>query len=77
MERCLAGQVAARTGSQTWGVKPLFTPSEGLKLAVMWRAGWVEQNQLAEMFGCSESTMRNTIHRVKNRGRWLHRPSVK
>ena len=76
-ERCLAGQIAARARGQTWGVKPLFTPSEALKLASMWRGGWVQQKQLAEMFGCSESTMRDTIHRVENRGRGLHRPSAK
>lgn len=74
-ERCHAGQVAARARGQTWGVKPLFTPLEALKLANLWRGGWADQRLLADMFGCSVSTLRDTIHRAENRGRWLNRTS--
>lgn len=76
-ERCLAGQVAARARGQVWGKKPIFTPSESLQLAQMWRGGWAEQRQLADMFGCSEATLRDTIHRAERRGRWMRRPSEK
>ncbi len=69
-ERCLAGQIAARARGQTWGKVAMFTPEEGKQLAKMWRDGWAEQKQLARMFDCSESTMRDTIHRAENRGRW-------
>lgn len=76
-ERCLAGQIAARARGQTWGKKPIFTSEEAKKIALMWRGGWAEQKQLAVMFGCSESTLRDTIHRVENRGRWARPPSEK
>lgn len=76
-ERCLAGQVAARARGQVWGPKPLFNSSEAKKVASMWRAGWGEQRQLSEMFDCSESTLRDTIHRAEGRGRWARRPSRK
>ena len=76
-ERCLAGQIAARARGQTWGPKPIFCPVEAKKVASMWRSGWYEQKQLAMMFGCSESTLRDTIHRAESRGRWARRPSAK
>jgi DNA invertase Pin-like site-specific DNA recombinase len=69
-ERCMAGQLAARARGQTWGRKATFSPTEGKQLAKMWREGWAEQKQLAKMFGCSESLMRDTIHRAEARGRW-------
>lgn len=69
-ERCMAGQLAARARGQTWGRKALFTLSEGRQLAKIWRDGWAQQKQLAMMFGCSESLMRDTIHRAEGRGRW-------
>lgn len=69
-ERCMAGQMAARARGQTWGRKPAFTPEEGLQLARMWREGWGQQKQLALMFECSESMLRDTIHRAEGRGRW-------
>ena len=68
-ERCLAGQVAARARGQTWGRAPFFDAAESKKLASMWRWG-IEQKTLAMMFDCSESTLRDTIHRAENRGRW-------
>ena len=74
-ERCLAGQVAARARGQTWGPKPVFCPEEARKVAGMWRSGWYQQKQLADMFDCSESTLRDTIHRAESRGRWARRPS--
>lgn len=74
-ERCQAGQVAARARGQRWGVKPLFTPAEAVKIAKLWRGGWADQRQLALMFDCSVSTLRDTIHRAENRGRLLHAPS--
>ena len=74
-ERCMAGQIAARARGQTWGVKPLFCLSESKKIASMWRSGWYQQKQLADMFDCSESTLRDTIHRAEGRGRWLEKPS--
>lgn len=74
-ERCLAGQIAARARGQTWGPKPIFTPKEAMQVARIWRDGWAEQAQLARMFECSESTLRDTIHRAEGRGRWARRPS--
>lgn len=74
-ERCLAGQIAARARGQTWGPKPIFDKVESIKVAQMWRSGWYEQKQLAHMFDCSESTLRDTIHRAERRGRWVNRPS--
>lgn len=75
-ERCLAGQIAARARGKTWGKKAIFSPSEALKVAGMWHWGF-EQKTLAEMFDCSESTLRDTIHRAEMRGRWNKRPSDK
>lgn len=74
-ERCMAGQIAARARGQTWGVKPILTVSECAKVAEMWHWGF-EQTLLAEMFGMSLSALRDSIHRVENRGRWakLHSP---
>lgn len=68
-ERCMAGQKAARARGQTWGVKPSFTRVECGKLSKMWRWGF-EQALLAEMFGVSVSTLRDSIHRFEGRGRW-------
>lgn len=76
-ERCLAGQVAARARGQTWGRKAKFTPNEGKKIATLWRHGWGEQKTLAGMFGCSVSTLRDTIHKAENRGRWKPSTSKK
>lgn len=76
-ERCAAGQKAARERGKTWGKKPIFSPSEAVQLASMWRSGWYEQKTLAWMFDCSESTVRDTIHRSERRGRWKNRPSDK
>jgi DNA invertase Pin-like site-specific DNA recombinase len=76
-ERCLAGQIAARARGQVWGKKPMFTPCEARQVARLWRGGWAEQIQLAYMFDCSESTLRDTIHRAERRGRWANRPSDK
>lgn len=73
-ERCSAGQMAARARGQVWGVKPLFNVVESLQIASMWRGGWAEQSQLAEMFECSLSTLRDTIHRAESRGRWWRSP---
>lgn len=69
-ERCLAGQQAARARGQTWGRVAKLSPSEALKVAAMWRSGWYEQKTLAWMFDMSESALRDSIHRVENRGRW-------
>ncbi len=74
-ERCVAGQIAARARGQTWGPKPKFNRVEALQIAKLWRGGWAEQLQLAEMFEVSESTLRDTIHRAERRGRWARRPS--
>jgi DNA invertase Pin-like site-specific DNA recombinase len=76
-ERCLAGQVAARARGQVWGKKPLFTPDEALKLAGMWRSGWYQHKTLAMMFECHEATIRDTIHKAENRGRWKRPASDK
>ncbi len=73
-ERCMAGQIAARARGQTWGVKPTLSPDDSRKVAEMWRWGF-EQSVLAEMFGLSESALRDSIHRVENRGRWRPRVS--
>lgn len=68
-ERCLAGQVAARARGQTWGRVAKLSPAESLQVAKMWHWGF-EQKLLAEMFDMSESALRDSIHRVENRGRW-------
>jgi DNA invertase Pin-like site-specific DNA recombinase len=62
-ERCMAGQLAARARGQTWGRKPTFSAAEGM--------------QLAKMFECSESLMRDTIHKAEGRGRWAPNRSTK
>lgn len=69
-ERCIAGQIAARARGQTWGPIRQFTRGEAVQLARMWREGWAEQAQLASMFGCSVSTLRDAIHWAERRGRW-------
>jgi DNA invertase Pin-like site-specific DNA recombinase len=76
-ERCMAGQLAARARGQTWGRKPTFSAAEGMQLAKMWREGWAQQKQLAKMFECSESLMRDTIHKAEGRGRWAPNRSTK
>lgn len=68
-ERVMAGQAAARARGKTWGPKRYFTRPEAENLAAMWRMG-IEQATLAEMFGTSLSTMRDTIHWAEHRGRW-------
>lgn len=74
-ERVVAGQIAARARGKTWGPRRLLTEEEAHKAVTMWRSGWYEQRMLAEMFGMSESALRDTIHRIEKRGRWLKRPS--
>ena len=76
-ERCLAGQVAARARGQKWGPKAIFTERQTVELAEFWRGGWAEQKLMAEMFGCSLSTLRDSIHRAERRGRWAHLRSTK
>lgn len=75
-ERCMAGQLAARARGQTWGKKPTLSPAESAQVAAMWRWGF-EQKLLAEMFNMSEAGLRDSIHRVENRGRWAAPPSAK
>lgn len=70
-ERVVAGQRAARARGQRWGRRELFTLGEAQVLASMWREGWGDQRQLAELFGVSVSCLRDQIHRAENRGRWL------
>ena len=69
-ERVMAGQAAARLRGQTWGPKRVLNDAEALQVARMWRSGWFEQLLLADMFGLSESSLRDAIHRVEKRGRW-------
>lgn len=65
-ERCMAGQKAARARGQKWGRVAKLSPSEAQQVADMWRSGWYEQKTLAEMFGMSESGLRDSIHRVES-----------
>lgn len=74
-ERVMAGQAAARARGKTWGPKRILARPEALQVARMWRSGWYEQRLLADMFGMSESGLRDAIHWVENRGRWANRPS--
>lgn len=69
-ERCMAGQKAARARGQKWGRVAKLSPSEAEEVAAMWRSGWYEQKTLADMFDMSESALRDSIHRIENRGRW-------
>lgn len=69
-ERCMAGQVAARARGQTWGRQRAFTPEEAVQVVQMWRSGWFQQRQLADMFGVSIQCMRETIWRAEKRGKW-------
>jgi len=69
-ERCMAGQKAARARGQKWGRVAKLSPIEAQQVADMWRSGWFEQKTLADMFGMSESGLRDSIHRAENRGRW-------
>lgn len=70
-ERCMAGQRAARARGKTWGRVAKLSPDEAKAVADMWRSGWYEQKTLADMFGMSESGLRDSIHRAERRGRWL------
>lgn len=76
-ERCLAGQIAARARGQTWGKPRIFTRDDAARFASMWRSGWFYQHTLADMFGISESTLRDYIHWAENRGRWASPPMNK
>lgn len=69
-ERCMAGQIAARARGQTWGRPAHFNAAEGVRIVQMWRSGWYQQKQLAEMFGVSVGCLRDAIHKTENRGRW-------
>lgn len=69
-ERVMAGQAAARARGKTWGPKRVLQRSEALQVAGMWRSGWFDQRLLADMFGMSESGLRDAIHWAENRGRW-------
>jgi DNA invertase Pin-like site-specific DNA recombinase len=69
-ERCLSGQIAARARGQVWGRKPSFTPKEGAEIAKLWRSGWWEQQTMAHWLGVNISTLRDTIYRSENRGRY-------
>lgn len=74
-ERVMAGQAAARARGKTWGPKRILARPDALKVVAMWRSGWFEQRLLADMFDMSESSLRDAIHWVENRGRWANRPS--
>lgn len=74
-ERVMAGQAAARARGKTWGPKRLLPDGEAVQVVRMWRSGWFEQRLLADMFGMSESGLRDSIHRMEKRGRWAARPS--
>lgn len=73
-ERVIAGQRAARVRGKTWGPKRHFSRPEAEIVASMWRDHGFEQLVLADMFGVSESTLRDSIHWVENRGRWCLPP---
>lgn len=72
-ERCSSGIRAAIAGGKRWGNPPAFSPAEDVKLSLMWRSGFFKQSQLAEWFDISVSTVRDSIHRGENRGRWQSR----
>lgn len=72
-ERVVAGQAAARSRGKTWGRTAKLSPVEAAHVADMWRSGWYEQGTLADMFGMSESALRDSIHRHEGRGRWAGR----
>lgn len=71
-ERCSAGIRASIASGKKWGTPPTFSPIEDRQLAQMWRSGFFQQKDLAEWFGISESTVRDSIHRGENRGRWQY-----
>lgn len=68
-ERCLAGQIAARAAGKTWGRVAAVTPDDAAYLARCWRRGWL-QRDLADAWGVSEATLRDSIHRAERRGRY-------
>lgn len=70
-ERVVAGQRAARARGQRWGRPEIFNLQEARVLARLWRDGWGDQAQLADLFGVSVSCLRDQIHRAENRGRWI------
>jgi DNA invertase Pin-like site-specific DNA recombinase len=69
-ERCSAGIRASIAVGKKWGTQPTFSPAEDKQLAKMWRSGFFDQRQLGIWFGISTSTVRDSIHRGENRGRW-------
>lgn len=69
-ERCHAGQVAARAAGRTWGRVRALDEKTTAEVVAAWRSGWYDQRTLAEMVGCSESCLRDHIHRHEGRGRW-------
>lgn len=72
-ERCMAGQKAARARGQTWGRKCKLSPDEAIQVTEMWRSGWYIQATLAEMFDMTTGALRDSIHRVENRGRYKNK----
>ncbi len=69
-ERVMAGQAAARARGKTWGRRRVFSDQESMAIAAMWRGGWCEQAQIADMFGVPTATVRDAIHKVEKRGRY-------
>lgn len=61
-ERAIAGQVAAYERGVRWGGQPRVLSDEDAAELVRCRlTGWFTIAQLAEMFGCSESTVWRTL----------------
>lgn len=62
-DRCVAGQIAARSRGQRWGRPRTLCPEDEEKVIEMYRSGWYTVDQLAKMFEVKRGAIRGALCR--------------
>lgn len=68
-ERCMAGQIAARSSGKTWGIQRKWSEDDAKYMAMLWRKRYYTIKTIALAYDAKESTIRDAIHWYEKRGR--------
>lgn len=63
-DRCVAGQIAARSRGQRWGRPRTLGVEDERRVVEMYRSGWFTINHLAEMFDVGRGAIRGPLCRA-------------
>jgi DNA invertase Pin-like site-specific DNA recombinase len=64
-ERCLAGQIAARSRGQTWGAPRALADDDEKGVAMMYATGSYTVKQIADLLGITRGIVRGALVRAK------------